>query len=97
MTLSEELKIIKTDEGVVSRSQRLRRITPSEICINLSEVEFSNCFVIRFKYFLMYNIVSSIKMARSLVSLQLAYFSAFLWYSFLFFSLSISVILSSRF
>ena len=39
-----------------------------------TEVEFSNCFVIHFKYFLMYNIVSSIKMARSLVSLQLAYF-----------------------
>ena len=61
-----------------------------------TEVEFSNCFVIHFKYFLMYNIVSSIEMARSLVSLQLAYFSVFLWYSFLFFSLSISVILSSR-
>ena len=62
-----------------------------------TKVEFSICFVIHLKYFLMYNIVSSIKMARSLVSLQLAYFSVFLWYSFLLFSLSISVILSSRF
>ena len=40
----------------------------------------------------MYNIVSSIKMARSLVSLQLA-FCCILFY---FFSLSIPVILSSR-
>ena len=49
-----------------------------------TKVEFSNCFFfILFKYFLMHNIVSSIKMARSLVSLQLAYFSGFLWYSFL--------------
>ena len=78
--------MIKIDEGVVGRSQRLRRITPSEICINLSVVRKLNLvtvFFIHFKYFLMHNIVSSTKMARSLVSLQLAYFSGFLWYSFL--------------
>ena len=78
--------MIKIDESVVSRSQRLRRITPSEICINLCVVRKLNLvtvFFILFKYFLMHNIVSSIKMARSLVSLQLAYFSGFLWYSFL--------------
>ena len=39
-----------------------------------TEVEFRNCFVIHFKYFLMYDIVSSIKMARSLVSLQVGIF-----------------------
>ena len=86
MTLSEEWRMIKIDESVVSRSQRLRRITPSEICINLCVVRKLNLvtvFFILFKYFLMHNIVSSIKMARSLVSLQLAYFSGFLWYSFL--------------
>lgn len=51
MTLSEEWRMIKIDDGVVSRSQRLRRITPSEICINLCVVRKLNLVTVFFYSF----------------------------------------------
>ena len=80
MTLSEEWRMIEIDgwccqpEPKVKADNTLRHLHKS---LRLIKIEFSNCFVIHFKYFLMYNIVISIKMARSLFSLQLAYFSVF--------------------
>ena len=66
MRLREEWRrMIKIDEGVVSRIQRLRWTTASEFCINLLPVirkpNLKNCFVIHFKYSLMQNIVRSNK------------------------------------